>query len=172
MSSFGFSLVQRKDVHLTRIVVIIVLVFLVINLPRVGLGVFEISRYGLSIQMGNHGWPLLPVTNSPVSPQEASLINLTKFLPLSLLSLMLNLATLDPVFVLLEGFTLRHEKSRKFASLTCGHYWQKTVDIFWKSTFFQNWLICHNNCPTFVKISAFLTQFRSKKYGHFRKRRY
>ena len=99
MSSFGFSLVQRKDVHLTRIVVIIVLVFLVINLPRVGLGVFEISRYGLSIQMGNHGWPLLPVTNSPVSPQEASLINLTKFLPLSLLSLMLNLATSDPVFV-------------------------------------------------------------------------
>ena len=44
MSSYGYSVVHRKDLHLTRIVVTIVLVFLVLNLPRLVLGVFEISR--------------------------------------------------------------------------------------------------------------------------------
>ena len=38
MSSYG------KDLHLTRTVVTIVLVFLVLNLPRLVLGVFDISR--------------------------------------------------------------------------------------------------------------------------------
>ena len=38
-------MVHRKDIHLTRIVVTIVLVFLVLNMPRLVLGVFEISRY-------------------------------------------------------------------------------------------------------------------------------
>ena len=44
MSTYGYSVVHRKDLHLTRIVVTIVLVFLVLNLPRLVLGVFEISR--------------------------------------------------------------------------------------------------------------------------------
>ena len=44
MSSYGYSIVHRKDLHLTRIVVIIVLVFLVLNFPRLVLGVYEISR--------------------------------------------------------------------------------------------------------------------------------
>jgi hypothetical protein len=34
MSSPGYSLTQRKDVHLTRIVLMTVLVFLLINMPR------------------------------------------------------------------------------------------------------------------------------------------
>ena len=38
-------MVHRKDLHLTRIVVIIVLVFLVLNMPRLVLGVFEMTRY-------------------------------------------------------------------------------------------------------------------------------
>ena len=44
MSSYGYSVVHRKDMHLTRIVVTIVLVFLFLNSPRLVLGVYEISR--------------------------------------------------------------------------------------------------------------------------------
>ena len=44
MSVYGYSVVHRKDVHLTRIVVTIVLVFLALNFPRMVLGMYEISR--------------------------------------------------------------------------------------------------------------------------------
>ena len=40
-----YALIHRKDLHLTRIVFTIVVVFLLLNLPRLLLGVFEISRY-------------------------------------------------------------------------------------------------------------------------------
>ena len=58
------------------------------------------------------------------------------------------------------------------ASLTRGLFWQKSVDIFWKSTIFLNWFICHKICPSFIKISAFLAHFYSKKCGHFKKQLY
>ena len=45
MCSAGYSLTQRKDAPLARIVLITVLVFLVINMPRLVMGVFEMSRY-------------------------------------------------------------------------------------------------------------------------------
>ena len=45
MSSGGYSVAQRKDAHLTRIVLITVLVFLLINMPRLLMGVWEMSRY-------------------------------------------------------------------------------------------------------------------------------
>ena len=44
MYSYGFTLIHRKDLHLTKIVFTIVLVFLLLNLPRLLLGMFEISR--------------------------------------------------------------------------------------------------------------------------------
>ena len=44
MCSYGYTMVHRKDLHLTKIVFTIVLVFLVLNLPRLVLGVYEISR--------------------------------------------------------------------------------------------------------------------------------
>ena len=43
--SFGFTIAQRKDVQMTRILLTVVLVFLLLNLPRLILGVLEISRY-------------------------------------------------------------------------------------------------------------------------------
>ena len=45
MCSYGYTMVHRKDLHLTKIVFTIVLVFLVLNFPRLVLGVYEISRY-------------------------------------------------------------------------------------------------------------------------------
>ena len=36
---------NRKDHQITKIVTTIVLVFLVLNIPRLGLGIYEISRY-------------------------------------------------------------------------------------------------------------------------------
>ena len=44
MSSYGYYMAHRKDLQLTRIVVIIVLVFLLLNIPRPVLGILEISR--------------------------------------------------------------------------------------------------------------------------------
>ena len=44
MRSYGYCLIHRKDIHLTKIVFTIVLVFLLLNLPRLLLGMFEISR--------------------------------------------------------------------------------------------------------------------------------
>ena len=43
--SFGFTIAQRKDVQMTRILLAVVLVFLLLNLPRLILGILEISRY-------------------------------------------------------------------------------------------------------------------------------
>ena len=44
VTSYGFSVVHKKDVHLTRILISIVITFLFLNLPRLGIGLFEISR--------------------------------------------------------------------------------------------------------------------------------
>ena len=43
--SFGFTIAQRKDVQMTRILLTVVVVFLLLHLPRLILGIFEISRY-------------------------------------------------------------------------------------------------------------------------------
>ena len=43
--SFGFMIAQRKDVQMTKILLAVVLVFLLLNLPRLILGILEISRY-------------------------------------------------------------------------------------------------------------------------------
>ena len=45
MSSAGYSVTQRKDAHLTKIVLSTVLVFLIINMPRLVMGVWEMFRY-------------------------------------------------------------------------------------------------------------------------------
>ena len=44
MCSYGYSFIHRQDLHLTRIVLTIVILFLTLNLPRLVLGLFEISR--------------------------------------------------------------------------------------------------------------------------------
>jgi len=43
--SFGFTIAQGKDVQMTRILLTVVLTFLLLNLPRLILGIFEISRF-------------------------------------------------------------------------------------------------------------------------------
>ena len=43
--SFGFTIAQRKNVQMTKILLAVVLVFLLLNLPRLILGIMEISRY-------------------------------------------------------------------------------------------------------------------------------
>ena len=45
MCSYGYCFIHRQDLHLTKIVFTIVYLFLVLNLPRLVLGVFEISRW-------------------------------------------------------------------------------------------------------------------------------
>ena len=49
MGQANLMATNRKDHQITKIVTTIVLVFLVLNIPRLGLGIFEISRYRLHI---------------------------------------------------------------------------------------------------------------------------
>ena len=46
MGEANLMATNRKDHQITKIVITIVLVFLVLNIPRLGLGIYEISRYG------------------------------------------------------------------------------------------------------------------------------
>ena len=55
--SFGFTIAQGKDVQMTKILLTVVLTFLLLNLPRLILGIFEISRWDLA----KRPWSLLPV---------------------------------------------------------------------------------------------------------------
>ena len=47
----------RKEMHLTRMMSIIVVTFLVLNMPRCIIGVFELTRFALKLQLKPH--PLL-----------------------------------------------------------------------------------------------------------------
>jgi len=65
--SYGFSVVHKKEVHLTRILISIVISFLVLNLPRLILGLYEISRYEViracHEEVGNYMPPEWQVTS-------------------------------------------------------------------------------------------------------------
>ena len=53
MGQANLMATNRKDHQITKIVTTIVLVFLVLNIPRLGLGIFEISRYKLMVDCFN-----------------------------------------------------------------------------------------------------------------------
>ena len=42
--SYGYSVVHKKEIHLSKILISVVFVFLVLNLPRLVIGIYEISR--------------------------------------------------------------------------------------------------------------------------------
>ena len=44
VTSYGFSVVHKKEAHITKILITVVIVFLLLNLPRLVVGLYEISR--------------------------------------------------------------------------------------------------------------------------------